>query len=120
MDGGALVSTDNRFALWRRAGDLQLMRSLGLRPRVTVLRYGVTIAGPEQVEFWTPFTPWAGVDYFDTPLSLDSFEATAEGYALDVTCPCGEPLSADDVGELLREVYKHCGAAKHPLPKFER
>lgn len=113
------MSFDSRFPVWRRAGDLPVYRSLGLRP-VAVQRGSIRIKGPERAEFWTQFHAWAGSDHFDRVLSLDAFRTVGEGYALDVTCPCGEQLSADDAGELLREVYKHCGAAGHPLPGWDR
>lgn len=110
------MTYDNRFAVWRYAADLPVYRSLGLRP-VTVQRGSITISGPERAEFWTQFHAWAGNDYFDRVLDLDSF--AIDGYG-DVTCPCGEVLSADNAGDQLREIYKHCGAAGHPLPKFDR
>jgi hypothetical protein len=110
------MTFDNRFAVWCYAANLPVYRSLGLRP-TTVQRGSITISGPERAEFWTQFHAWAGKDYFDRVLDLDSF--AADVCALDVVCPCGEQLSADDVGELLREIYQHCGAADHPVPTVD-
>ena len=113
------MTFDNRFAVWRRAADgITPQRTMG---GPTVVRRGdVTITGPGRTTWQTPVVRWARVDYFDTPLDLDSFVAADEECGLDVTCPCGEPLAAATAGELLREIYKHCGAAGHPRPKFER
>lgn len=113
----------HRFLVWRRAADLPVYRSL-LGPSRMMLRRAdgdvITVTGPGQVTWLTQFHPWADRDYADREFTLDVFRSGDEGYALNVTCPCGEDLFGDDVGDLLREIYKHCGAAGHPRPRFER
>lgn len=115
------MSYIQRFPYWRYAGDLPVYRSLGLRP-VVVQRGGIRIEGPDRAEFWTQFHPCEGDDFTDVKFTLDVFRASDSGYAyaLDVTCPCGEQVSGEDAGDLLREIYKHSGAAGHPRPGFDR
>lgn len=85
---------------WRNAGLLPVYRTL--------------VSGVMQ------FRPMAGVDYFPVTLDLDAFEFNdPEMSSSDASCPCGVGLSADDVGDLLREIYRHCAAAGHPRPIFE-
>lgn len=112
----------HRYPAWRRAEDLPVYREIGGPKRVTIKRPDgdITLTGPEQVTWLTQYRPWAGLDYTGCEFTLDAFRAVEEGYALDVTCPCGERVSGDDAGDLLREIYKHCGAAGHPLPGFDR
>jgi len=112
----------HRYPIWRYATDLPVYRAL-TGPSRTVFRRAdgdVVLTGPEQVTWLTRFCAWAGADYTDRDFTLDLFLAVDSGYALDVTCPCGQWLSGDDAGDLLREIYQHCGSAGHPRPRFER
>lgn len=114
------MSMDGLYPKWRYAEDLPIFRTMGGPKRVQIREAGVVVReliGPEQVTWSTPFRAWAGTDYTDRIFSLDVF--TIDGYG-DVTCPCGEVLSADNAGDQLREIYKHCGASGHPLPRFDR
>ena len=107
------------LAVWRGAEtDITPLRTMGGPARIR--RGDVTITGPGRVTWKTPFHPMRGVDYTDREFILDVFEHDPEAWALGVTCPCGEALAGDDAGDLLREIYKHCGAAGHPKPIFER
>jgi hypothetical protein len=115
------MTFDNRFAVWIQAADLPVYRTVGGPKRVTIKRPDgdIVIEGPEQVTWLTQFRPWNGFDYTDREFTLDIFRAVDEGYALDVMCPCGELLSGDDVGHLLRLINDHCHKAKHPMTKVE-
>lgn len=116
------MSHIQRFPIWRRASDLPVYRTVSGYPKRLVQRGDVLVAitMPERAEWQTQFTPWAGADYTDAKLTLDLFELKDDYEASAVACPCGEMLYADNVGDLLREIYKHCGAAGHPRPGFDR
>lgn len=98
------MSLTHRYPKWRSAESLVVFRALG---------------GPARSEYRTPVFLVAGVDFTDTEFTLDAFDAQTEGWALDVTCPCGEQVTGESAGDLLRNIYRHCAAAKHPRPRFE-
>lgn len=101
------------FGVWRRASDLPLWRMMGDRIPV----------GPWPLKIqWCAFEI---TDYFARPLDLDSFMTGASEYDIssdEAYCPCGATLPNWDgsAGDLLRMIYQHCGAAGHPMPRFER
>ena len=98
------------FPCWRSAGLLPVYRTL----------VGEARRGPGRMTWQTQFRPMNGVDYFPVTLDLDAFEFNdPEMSSTDVTCPCGEGIVGLDVGDLLREIYRHCAEAGHPRPIFE-
>lgn len=97
------------FLCWRSAGLLPVYRTL----------VGEARRGPGRMTWQTQFRSINGVDYVNIPLTLDAFEYVGDARMLDVACPCGEVIVCLDVGDLLREIYRHCSAAGHPRPIFE-
>lgn len=66
-----------------------------------------------------------GAQYHERSLNLDGFMTGPSDYDTssdEVYCPCGATLPGWDgsAGELLRMIYRHCGAAGHPKPRFDR
>jgi hypothetical protein len=104
------VTFDNRFAVWRNP-IIDLWVPAGTQHRRVFFAKG-------------PEFGWAA-EMHEIPLCLDSFTIGPSDYEMpsdELYCPCGAVIRdwGDSAGELLREIYKHCGAAGHPRPIFER
>lgn len=98
------------FAAWRHP-IIDLWVPAGTKHRIVFLA-----KGPE-------FS--LGADHFTWPLDLDDFVTGQSDYDMsddEVYCPCGVVLHdvGSSAGEILRAIYRHCGAAGHPRPAFDR
>jgi len=101
----------HRYPKWRDAERLDLWVPAGTQYRRVFIAHGPEFA--------------LGADHFSWPLDLDDFATGASDYDMlddEIYCPCGAVLPdiASSLGEKLRAVYQHCGAAGHPMPRFDR
>jgi hypothetical protein len=96
---------------WRDAERLDLWVPAGTHHRRVFIAHGPEFA--------------LGADFFTFPLDLDDFvtgQSEWDSPSDEAYCPCGEVLPdvGSSVGDTLRAIYKHCGAAGHPIPRFDR
>jgi hypothetical protein len=106
------MTFDRTFPKWRQAGSLELWVPAGTKHRRVFLAKGPEFAAP-------------AADFHSWPLDLDDFHTGPSDYEMpsdEAYCPCGHTLRDWGVsaGELLRAIYRHCGAAGHPMPRFDR
>lgn len=105
------MTLSRQWPVWRNQ-IVDLWVPAGSKHRIVFLAKGP--------EFGVPSADW-----YSMPLDLDDFMTGPSDYdspSDEVYCPCGATLPEWDgtAGELLRLIYRHCGAAGHPRPAFDR